>query len=160
MYVAFINSCIGGYGSWTPLCTGKGFFLFFLAWSRPSSLNSHFLGIKDWVMRISSSRAAKWPPYEIILSDSIFPHIRYIRKYGIYTVIYAVCTAYGNPMYGSGQPFCLCDELAWSGRATHTKIKRLSSIEQHQLISLEAVTRAGVHVPSMLFAYPSVSNLS
>jgi len=31
--------------------------------------------------------------------------MRYIRKYGVYTVIYGVYTVYGNPMYGSGQPY-------------------------------------------------------
>jgi len=43
-------------------------------------------------------------PYELILSETIFPHIRYIRKYGVYTVIYGVYTVYGDPMYGLGQP--------------------------------------------------------
>jgi hypothetical protein len=53
---------------------------------------------------LSSPRAAKWPPYELILSISKFPYIRYIRLYGVYTVIYGIYTVYGNPIYGLGQP--------------------------------------------------------
>jgi len=63
-----------------------------------------------WVWNIgscvlSSSRATKWPPYELILSISKFPYIRYIRLYGVYTVIYGIYTVYGNPIYGLGQPY-------------------------------------------------------
>ena len=53
---------------------------------------------------LSTSKATKWTPYELILSESISSYIRYVRKYGVYTVIYGVYTVYGNPMYGSGQP--------------------------------------------------------
>jgi hypothetical protein len=51
-------------------------------------------------MRTQLFKSCKLTPYELILSESISPHIRYIRKYGVYTV-------HGNPMYGFGQP-CIC----------------------------------------------------
>jgi hypothetical protein len=76
MFFALINSFIGGYGSWTPFCTGKGFFWVFLAWSRPNSLTIHYLGIKDWIMRIQLFKSCKMTPYELILSEFIFPRIR------------------------------------------------------------------------------------
>jgi len=79
-------------------------FLAFLAWSKPSSLTIHFLGINDWFMRAQHFKSYKMDPLWIILSESIFSYIRYIRKYGVYTVIYGVYTVYRNPMYGSGQP--------------------------------------------------------
>ena len=31
--------------------------------------------------------------------------MRYIRLYGVYTVIYGIYTVYGNPIYGLGQPY-------------------------------------------------------
>jgi len=43
-------------------------------------------------------------PSEFILNESISPHLRYIRKYCVYTVTYGAYTVEGNPMYGLGQP--------------------------------------------------------
>jgi len=64
----------------------KGLFLVFLAWSRPSSPTFHFLVNLYWVRELSSSRAAEWPHYELILRISIFPYIR-CTYHGLYTVI-------------------------------------------------------------------------
>ena len=105
MCYALITSFIGGCGSWTPFCTEKGLLLVFLAWSRPSSLTVHFLGVKDWVMHTQLFKSCKMTPLWFNSEWIHFPsHMVYIRKYGVYTVIYGVYTVYGNPMYGLGQP--------------------------------------------------------
>ena len=66
--------------------------------------------MKDWVMRAQLFKSCKMTPYVLIVIESTFPHIWYIRKYGVYTVIYGVYTVYGNSMYGLGQPYvCALD---------------------------------------------------
>ena len=83
---ALINRFNSGDGSWTPFCTEKCLFWVFLAWSRPSSQTFHFLVNLYWVRELSSSKAAEWPHYELILRISIFPYIRCIRFVYGYTV--------------------------------------------------------------------------
>ena len=83
----------------------KGPFLAFLAWSKPSSLTIHFLGINDWFMRAQHFKSYKMDPLWINSESVNFLLYTYIRKYGVYTVIYGVYTVYGNPMFGSGQPY-------------------------------------------------------
>jgi len=62
-------------------CTEKKPYFGLFGLSRPSSLTIHFLVIGSCVL--SSLRATKWNPYELILSKFISPHIRYIRKHGV-----------------------------------------------------------------------------
>jgi hypothetical protein len=86
-----------------------------------------------WVWNIgscvlSSSRATKWPPYELILSISKFPYKRYIRLYGVHTVIYGIYTVYGNPIYGLGQPY-ICDVYWYMIRGTYSYLL-LPSLKQ------------------------------
>jgi hypothetical protein len=45
-------------------------------------------------------------PYELILSESIFPYIRYIRKYGVYPVYGAFSiSSIWKSQYGLGQTY-------------------------------------------------------
>ena len=55
---------------------------------------------------LSNSRATKWTPYELILSESIFSYIRYygntayIRSYTAYIqYMEPPCTVWANPTY-------------------------------------------------------------
>jgi len=95
-------SFVGGYDS---LLHWKCLFLVFLAWSRPSSLTLHFLGIIDWIMRTQLFKSCKWTHYELYLSESIFPHVRlygitaYIRSYTAYIQYMEIpCTVLANPI--------------------------------------------------------------
>jgi len=86
MCFAVIISFIGGNGSWTPFCTEKGLSLVFLAWSRPSSLTVHFLGIIYWVMRTQLFKSCKinppWINYEWIHLPSYTVYTEIRRIYG------------------------------------------------------------------------------
>jgi len=69
---------------------------FWSSWLRAGLAPQPFI---FWVQNIgscvlSSSRATKWPPYELILSISKFPHIRYIRLYTAYIWSYTAYIRY------------------------------------------------------------------
>ena len=57
---------------------------------------------------LSNSRATKWTPYELILSESIFPiygiygNTAYIRSYTAYIQYMGIlCTVLANPNYNA-----------------------------------------------------------
>jgi hypothetical protein len=68
--------------------------------------------------------------YELILIQSIFPHI---RKDGVYTAIYGVYAGNGNPMYGLGQPYLYMLQYGMSKQAGSSVQVRNEGIRSEQL---------------------------
>ena len=90
---------------------------------------------------LSSSRATKWPPFELILSISKFPYIRYIRLYGVYTVIYGIYTVYGNPINGMGQFYTYITHTY-----THMHTHRRTRTRTHTYIQIHTYKTMHTHM--------------
>ena len=98
MCFALIISFIGGYGKLNSNLHWKGIFLVFLAWSSPSSLTIHFLGINNWVMCTQLFKSCKmtplWINFEWIHFPSYTVNTEIRRIYGAYTAYIRSYTAY------------------------------------------------------------------
>ena len=107
---------------------------------------------------LSTSRATKWTPYELILSQSIFSYIRiygntaYIRSYTAYIQYMGIpCSVLANPTYirsylkcihGSGQP-CTYTISVILGFPTH--ISQTRTLVRCKLLTLLTHTRRQTH---------------